>query len=88
MSTRLIAADVDPEEGVMSQMDFTYYYADTLDCLVSFFSLPSIEAHVRYDLVLVLCTIRSGHVLVYNMIWPHSGVRYQSQSHAYYDTQY
>ena len=55
----------------------SFYYADTLDCLVYFyFSLPSIEACVRYDLALFPCTIRSGCVLVYNMIWLCSRVQY------------
>ena len=56
MSTRLVAADVDPEEGVMLRSDFTYY-ADTLDCLVYFSFTPFIEAHVRYDLASFPCTI-------------------------------
>ena len=41
--------------------DYTTY-ADTLDCLVSFFSKPHTVAHVRYDLtafLVLLCTIRS-----------------------------
>ena len=49
MSTRLIAVDVDPEEGVMLRSDYTIY-ADTLDCLVSFLLTPFTVAHVRYDL--------------------------------------
>ena len=45
------------------------HYADTLDCLVHFFLLlpPPTEAHVRYNLVLVPCTIRSGLVSVYDI---------------------
>ena len=58
-------------------------YADTLDCLVSFFSNPYTVAHVQYDLTTSwwrLCTIRSdGLFLLYF-------VRYQSRSHSYYDT--
>ena len=49
MSIRLIAMDVDPEEGVMLRSDYITY-ADTSDCLVSFFSHPFTVAHVRYDL--------------------------------------
>lgn len=32
-------------------------YAATSDCLISFFPTPPIEAHVRYDLMLLSCTI-------------------------------
>ena len=86
MSTRLVAVDVDPERGVMLHLDFTLLHRHIgLPCL-PFLSLPFIEAHVRYDLILLSCTIRSGLVLVCNMIWLYSGVQYQSQSHAYYDT--
>ena len=49
MSIRLVAVDVDLEEGVMLQSDYRTY-ADTSDCLVSFFSNPYTVAHVRYDL--------------------------------------
>ena len=62
MSTRLIAADVDLERGVMLRSDYTTY-ADTLDCLVFFSLTPHTVAHVRYDLTTlfgVLCTIQSG----------------------------
>ena len=38
-----------------------------MDCLISFLSLPFIEAHVRYDLVLFSTTIRSGSVLMYDI---------------------
>ena len=56
-------------------------YADTLDCLVYFFfPPPSTEAHVRYDLVVLFCTIRSDGSFSRLL------VRYQSQSHCYYDT--
>ena len=54
------------------------HYADTLDCLVYFFfPFPSLKpmynmtkshSRVRYDLVLFLRTIRSGLLLVYDMI--------------------
>ena len=53
------------------------HYADMLDCLV-YFSFPSLHRSP--------CMIQSDLVLMYNTIWMHSGVRYQSQSHAYYDT--
>ena len=56
MSTKLITADIDPERGVMLRLDFPTY-ADTLDCIVSFLTPPHTEAHVRYDLVNLLCTI-------------------------------
>ena len=36
------------------------YHADTSDCSISFFSFPHPKAHVRYDLVGLPCTIRSG----------------------------
>ena len=40
MSIRLVAVDVDPEEGVMLRSDYITY-ADTLDCLVYFVIQPS-----------------------------------------------
>ena len=49
MSIKLVAVDVDPEEGVMLRSDFTYLrrYIG----LHRFFShFPHTEAHVRYDL--------------------------------------
>ena len=66
MSTRLVAVDIDPEEGVMLRSDFTTY-ADTSDCIVSYRFPPNTEAHVRYDLVAVTCTIRSGSCYLYNI---------------------
>ena len=36
-----------------------FYHADTLDCIVSYLSLPYTEAHVRYDLAVLTCTIQS-----------------------------
>ena len=60
-------------------------YADTSDCIVSFLN-PHTKAHVRYNLEVGLCTIRSPSVLVYDMIFLLSLVRYQSWSHHYYDT--
>ena len=50
MSIRLVAVDVDLEEGVMLRSDYITY-ADTSDCLVSFLFFPYTVAHVRYDLV-------------------------------------
>ena len=50
--------DVDPERGVMLHSDFIYY-ADTLDCIISFCFFPNLEAHVQYDLVSFCCTIQS-----------------------------
>jgi hypothetical protein len=38
----------------------SFYHADTSDCLVYFFSFPHPEAHVRYNLASLLCTIQSG----------------------------
>ena len=59
MSIKLVAVDVDPEEGVMLRSDYITY-ADTSDCLVYFSLLsPHTVAHVRYDLMASLCTIRS-----------------------------
>ena len=49
MSIRLVAVDVDLEEGVMLRSDYITY-ADTLDCLVYFLLLPFTVAHVRYNL--------------------------------------
>ena len=46
MSIKLVARDVDPEEGVMLRSDYTTY-TDTLDCLVPFLSNPYTVAHVR-----------------------------------------
>ena len=87
MSIRLIAADVDSEEGVMLHLDFTY--TDTSDCLVSFSFTPYTEAHVRYNLAVSLLLYNTIlQCLMYDMIWQCFLVRYQSQSHTYYDTQY
>ena len=57
MSIRLVAVDVDPEEGVMLCLDFTLLcrYIGLHRFLFSF--LPNTKAHVRYDLVAVACTI-------------------------------
>ena len=82
MGIRLVAVDVDPEEGVMLRSDYITY-ADTLDCLVYFLSTPYTVAHVRYDLAV------SFWFTMYDRICgPLSRrfVRYQSRSHAYYDT--
>ena len=76
MSIRLVTADVDPEEGVMLRSDFTLLCRHVRLPHLLFFSLPSIEAHVRYDLVLFLCTIQSGLVPMYDTIWSCSRVRY------------
>ena len=51
-----------------------------------FFFFPYPEARVRYDLVSHSCTIRSGVLVGYDMISRLVSVRYQSQSHIYYDT--
>ena len=53
MSIRLVAADIDLEEGVMLRSDYITY-TDTLDCLVSFFFHPHTVAHVQYDLAVYL----------------------------------
>ena len=54
----------------------SFYHADTSDCFVSFPLLPLLKpmydtiwlcSRVRYDLALLLCTIRSGDVLVYDI---------------------
>ena len=49
--------DVDLEEGVMLRSDFTYLRRYIGLHHFSFFLHPSIEAHVRYDLEDLLCTI-------------------------------
>ena len=41
-----------------------------------FLSLPFIDAHVRYDLVLFPYAMQSGLVPMYDMIWRCSLVRY------------
>ena len=61
-------------------------YADTLDCIISSSFFPYPEARVRYDLVFHSCTIRSCVLVGYDMISRLVSVRYQSQSHIYYDT--
>ena len=85
MSIRLVAADIDPEEGVMLHLDFTFC-ADTSDCIISHLFLPNTEAHVRYNLVTLLCTIQSSGLSLYDMISRLLLVRYPSWSHTYYDT--
>ena len=35
----------------------SFYHADTSDCIVSYLSPPYTEAHVRYDLAALTCTI-------------------------------
>ena len=45
MSIRLVAVDIDLEEGVMLRSDYITY-ADMLDCLVYFFFHPFTVAHV------------------------------------------
>ena len=60
-------------------------YADTLDC-IAYFLTSLTEAHVRYDLVCPLCTIRSRIPSNYDTISRFFLVRYQSRSHCYYDT--
>ena len=86
MSIRPVAVDVDPEKGVMLRSDFTLLRRYIGLPRFLFLSLPLTEAHVRYDRVLFLCTIRSGIILAYDTIWKCSRVRYQSQSHTCYDT--
>ena len=81
MSIRLVAADVDPERGVMSRLDYITY-ADTSDCLVLFFH-PYTVAHVRYDLAVFVCF--TMYDTIERPLLPYL-VRYQSRSHAYYDT--
>ena len=52
------------------------YFADTSNCLVSFFLTPSLKPmydtiwhclHVRYDLALSPCMIQSGAVFLYDI---------------------
>ena len=61
MSIKLVAVDVDPEEGVMLRLDYITY-ADMLDCFISFLDNPYTVAHVRYDLM------TSWQRLLYDMI--------------------
>ena len=49
MSTRLVAADVNPERGVMLRLDFTHTQIPWTAPLL--FSPPHTEARVRYDLM-------------------------------------
>ena len=95
MSIRLVAVDVDPEEGVMLRSDFTLLcrYIGLHHFLFSF--LPDTKAHVRYDLVALTCTIRSCgcclydmilRIVLYDMISQLLRVQYLSQSHTYYNT--
>ena len=82
MSIRLVAVDVDPEEGVMLRSDYNTY-ADTLDCFFPFLLHPYTVAHVRYDLAV------SFQFTMYDTICRPLSicfVRYPSRSHAYYDT--
>ena len=87
MSTKLVAVDVDPERGVMLRLDFTHMQ---IHWTASFpFLIPHTEAHVRYDLVFFLCTIRSDGLHMYDTILRLIlvlFVRYQSRHHPYYDT--
>ena len=39
------------DEGVCYDLIGLHYYADMLDCLISFFILPLTKAHVRYNLM-------------------------------------
>ena len=65
MCIRLVAANVNPKRGVMLQLDFTH---TQLHRTASFlFSLPFTEAHVRYDLVGLSCTIRSCGSVLYDI---------------------
>ena len=53
---------------VMLRLDFTFY-ADTLDCIVYLLFRPNPKAHVRYNLLLLPCTIRSAAASLYDTIW-------------------
>ena len=71
------------DDSELLRSDYTTY-TDTSDCLVFFYSLlhPTV-AHVQYNLVASFdppCTIQSDDS------FPPLHVRYQSQSHTYYDT--
>ena len=79
MSIRLVAVDVDPEEGVMLHLDFNLHRR--------YVGLPHFLSTTPFHRS--PCTIRSGSVTLYDMIWwlfIASLVRYVSQSHHYYDT--
>ena len=69
-------ARLDAEESVMLALNQVCYvqtslhYADTSDCFVFFFLFPHPKAHVQYNLVALLYTIRSGSyfcLLVYDI---------------------
>ena len=79
--------DDDPEEGVMLRSDFTL--TTQIHRTASFlFSLPSriTEARVRYYLEGILLYDTIWEFLAYDTILCFLHVRYQSQSHRYYDT--
>ena len=76
MSTRLVAADVDPEEGVMLRSDFTSLCRHVGLRRLLFFPFPSSKpmydmiwlcSHVRYNLAWFSCTIQSGCSLMYDI---------------------
>ena len=72
-------------------MWLTCYVRTSLICryigLHHFFSLfPNTEARVQYDLASGLHTIRSCVLFRYDINLRLVSVRYQSQSHIYYDT--
>ena len=50
--------DIDPEEGVMLRLNWTSLNTQIhWTALFVSFSLPYIEAHVRYDLAILTCMI-------------------------------
>ena len=76
MSTRLVAADVDPERGVMLRSDFTHlrryiglhrFFLSNVPSSKPMYDTISRLFHVRYDLASLSCTIRSCVSFVYNI---------------------
>ena len=60
-------------------------YADTSDCIVSFLTSPHRSPCTIRSCISLVCDVISSLVRVrYNLLVLH--VRYQSQSHRYYDT--
>ena len=78
---RRMARDITPLKGQVLRSDFILLRRHVGLPRFLFLSLPFTEAHVRYDL-----DAFSNLVPMYDTIWMRSRVRYQSQSHTYYDT--
>ena len=57
-----------PSSWTTCYVQTSFYYAATSDCIVSYFSLPNTEAHVRYNLAAFPCTIQSPNFCLYDTI--------------------